>query len=131
MDWNRLRRFIRRTGYPSPAIGDGGFDDEQFAITGFWKLDCDHQHVVIDLLVDDLGPVVSAMWSTTMPMPMEILESRMARFPAEEVWMTHRRLANVVAEDRDSVIRTTAMLYNIAMAEIKVGEREPGCDPSI
>ena len=62
---------------------------------------------------------------------MEILESRMAKFPPEDVWMTHRRLANVVAEDRDAVIRAVAMLYNMAMAEIKAGEREPGKRNSI
>ena len=76
--------------------------------------------------LDDLGPVVSAMWSTTLPMPMEILESRMAKFPPKEVWLTQPRLANVLPENRAAIIRTVAMLYNIAMAEIKAGEREPG-----
>ena len=62
----------------------------------------------------------------TWPMPMEILETRMSTFPVEEVWLTHRRLASAMPESREAIIRAVAMLYNIAMAEIKAGEREPG-----
>ena len=126
MDWNRLRRFIRRTEYQPPGIGDDPFDDQQFAIAGYWNLDEEDRQLVIELLCDDLGPVVSAMWSTTRPMPMEILESRMSKFPTEEVWLTHKRLASALSGNREAIIRAVAMLYNIAMAEIKAGEREPG-----
>ena len=126
MDWNRLRRFIRHTDYKPPSIGNDPFDYEQFAVAGYWDLDGEDQDLVIEMLCDDLGPVVSAMWSTTRPMPMEILESRMAQFPPEEVWLTHKRLASAVAENREAIIRTVAMLYNIAMAEIKAGERHAG-----
>jgi hypothetical protein len=112
----RDKRFEEAAIYWS---GDGtdpdfSFDAEDLEISGYFNLNDDEVYAVQKALHTGLGRLVAAMWWVNGLLPVDIITSRLLRFPQEEAFAAGRLIWSLPENSRWPVVHTTYTLYQFS-----------------